>query len=384
MKFIQRIIVLFLITFFLVFPSKIAAQTTQEVKIAFIGDSAAGSSFKQVLNLIKGENVQLILQQGDLGYSAGASGWTAAVNSVFPASFPFLASDGNHDDWGTYVPFFQAKLNAMGVTPTGSLSSSSYAVVYKGIKIVFTKEGGNPTFIDQQFTGDTSAWRICSWHKNQKMMQVGGKGDEQGWGDYENCRKHGAIVATGHEHSYGRTKTLTNTQNQTIDSSCPNANQVCVAPGKTFVFHSGIGGNGIRDQASQASLPYWAKVYTTNQNAQYGALFITFNAGGNPNLAKGYLKNISGQTVDQFDVVRAGVNVTVPPVTSGPTITIPADCAIAKSFGDANCDRTVNLADFEIWRKEFTKLLTTKSADFNKNGTVDISDFETWRSNYLK
>lgn len=35
---------------------------------------------------------------------------------------------------------------------------------------------------------------------------------------------------------------------------------------------------------------------------QFGAQFITFNVDGNPKKARGYLKNVSGTTIDTFDI----------------------------------------------------------------------------------
>ncbi len=67
-------------------------------------------------------------------------------------------------------------------------------------------------------------WKICSWL-------------------YETCKDLGAIIATAHEHSYQRTRTLTSMKDQVVDASCPDPNAVCVAtgsPGKSFVFVSGL------------------------------------------------------------------------------------------------------------------------------------------------
>src|SRR5437764_2670549 len=72
-------------------------------------------------------------------------------------------------------------------------------------------------------------------------MQVGNRPDGVGWGAYEACRKGGAIIATAHEHSYARTRTLSNTQTQTVDAAWPDANTLRVVPGSTFVFHAGLG-----------------------------------------------------------------------------------------------------------------------------------------------
>jgi hypothetical protein len=149
-------------------------------------------------------------------------------------------------------------------------------------------------------------------------MQVGGKGDEMGWTVYETCRQKGAIIITGHEHTYHRTKTMTNTQTQTIDASCSSGSTLCVGPGRTFVTVVGTGGTGLREQirctptsstppfpslnTSDTSCPIWASIYTTNQGANFGAQFITFNVGGNPKKATGYFKDIAGNTIDTFTI----------------------------------------------------------------------------------
>lgn len=51
--------------------------------------------------------------------------------------------------------------------------------------------------------------------------------------------------------------------------------------------------------------------------------------------------------------------------------------------GDANCDNLIDLVDFEIWRKEYTGAITTKTADFDSSGTVTLADFEIWRKGYF-
>ena len=48
-------------------------------------------------------------------------------------------------------------------------------------------------------------------------MQIGAKEDSTGWEVYENCKNHGAIIATAEEHSYHRTKTIVDIENQIVD-----------------------------------------------------------------------------------------------------------------------------------------------------------------------
>jgi hypothetical protein len=91
-----------------------------------------------------------------------------------------------------------------------------------------------------------------------------------------------------------------------------------VGPGRTFVAVVGTGGTGLRAQVrctptattapfrslntSDPSCPIWASIYTMDQGARFGALFITFNVGGNPKKAHAYFKDIGGKVVDPFDI----------------------------------------------------------------------------------
>jgi hypothetical protein len=209
-----------------------------------------------------------------------------------------------------------------GITPDSlELNNEMYSLVFKGLKVVFVGEqkgSGDSVYtpyIRAQLKSDNHIWKVCSWHRNMSAMQVGDKPNDMGWGVYEACRENGAIIATAHEHSYERTKTLTSMSNQTVDPDSPNPNRLVVAPGRTFSFVSGLGGESIRVQKRclPVAPPYgcegeWAKIYTSNQNAQFGALFITFNVNGDPHKAHGYFKTISGQIVDEFDVTKESNN----------------------------------------------------------------------------
>lgn len=53
-----------------------------------------------------------------------------------------------------------------------------------------------------------------------------------------------------------------------------------------------------------------------------------------------------------------------------------------KSNGDANCDNKIDLADFEVFRKEYLGISSAKSADFNADGKINLIDFEIWRRSF--
>src|SRR5206468_4320950 len=292
-----------------------AIPTDPNLKVAFIGDSGNGTGFRRVLELIKSEGAHLVLHQGDFDYDENAGKFFQTIDSVLGREFPYFASVGNHDadTWregcwdrdGCYARFLKARMARLGVTPDDpDLDDQMYSVTYRGLKMVFVGDGGARAgdkvyapYVRAQLASDDHIWRICSWHKNQRAMQVGGKDDEIGWRVYETCKDLGAIIATAHEHSYQRTRTLTSMREQIADASCSDPNTICLAegsPGKSFVFVSGLGGHSVRDQERclPATFPYgckgeWAKIYTRNQGATFGALFIIFNINGNPAKARG-------------------------------------------------------------------------------------------------
>ena len=131
-------------------------------------------------------------------------------------------------------------------------------------------------------------------------------------------------------------------------------------------------------------------VYLDNETSSRGTVTIT-SSGGWDTYKIHTLSNValSAGTHDikirlnsnYFDLdyidIRTGSGAT-------PTPTIGDVFCTQKSQGDADCNGKVDLADFEIFRKEFTGSLSTKTADFNNDGLVNITDFEIWRKTFLK
>lgn len=293
-------------------------STPPNLKVAFIGDQGNGAAALAVLGLIRDEDADMVLHQGDFDYEDDPEMWDATITGVLGDDFPYFASVGNHDEdsfrgSGGYQEKLSRRLGRVsGASCIGDLGVKS-ACRYQGLFFVLSGAGtmgrGHEDYIREQLAADNSIWRICSWHKNQTALQLGEKDDDVGWGPYEACREAGAIIATGHEHTYSRTKTLVSTRRQTVDPDWSDPLSVRVAPGATFVFVSGLGGYGIRnqDRCLPAAYPYgcngeWASIYTSDQGAQYGALFIEFHVDGDPNRARGYFKNIDGEVVDEFTI----------------------------------------------------------------------------------
>lgn len=331
-RFLQRrFMLLGLAAFASMSVSTLLAQTSQtpiNFKVAFIGDQGTGANALAVLNLIKTEGAQTVVHSGDFDYGDNAAAWDNLITSVLGANFPYFASIGNHDKsnfYGTngYQSFLIARMNRLGITWDGDLGVKS-AFTYNGIFFVLTAPGvtgnGHDIYIRDRLAADNSIWSISSWHKNMKLMQVGDKGDDTGWPVYEEARKGGAIIATAHEHSYSRTHLLSSCQNQTVAST---SNTLVLAKddlntpadeGRSFVFVSGLGGKSIRSQ--KLSGAWWASIYTSTQNATYGALFGEFNYNGQPDMARFYFKAINGAQPDAFFVKSSVTPPAAPAISS--------------------------------------------------------------------
>jgi uncharacterized protein (TIGR03437 family) len=280
--------------------------TPANFKIAFFGDQGLGSGSVAVLNLIRNEGAQALVLLGDFDYHDNPSSWENQLNGALGVNFPVLGIIGNHDvsRWGGSTGYQQRLKDRMartGISWIGDLGVQS-TVRYKGITFIQVAPGvtgsGHEAYLRDQLNASDTIWNVASWHKCMRKMQVGGKPDETGWGVYEEARKGGAIIATAHEHSYSRTHLLSDVQNQMVANA---SNTLNIAFGRSFGFVSGLGGHSIRDQ--QLSGPWWASIYTSNQSANHGALFATFNLNGVANKASFYFKDISGRIPDRFDVI---------------------------------------------------------------------------------
>ena len=287
-----------------------------KLKVAFIGDSSAGPDFQRVLALIRGEHSDAVVHLGDATYEGDTpEKFWEVVDRELGHDFPYFLAEGNHDaaQWpGLSSHALEHARKAGAVTGETSVADPRFAAIYKGVSLVFLGQAVNdddPRYIIDRFSRDQHIWKICGWHKNQTALQLGGKGNGMGWGVYESCRQMGALIMTGHEHSYHRTRTLANMVEQEVDGTCSDASHLCAGPGAVPVFVSGLGGRSIRVQGRclPSVYPYgckgeWAFAYTSTQQAQFGALFITFDPEGDPRKAHGYFRTIDGKVVDQFEL----------------------------------------------------------------------------------
>jgi hypothetical protein len=287
-----------------------------------------------VLNLIKDEGAAAVVHNGDFDYADNPTTWDDRITRILGANYPYFAIIGNHDaaawngssGYAAKIAARHSRVSSMNCS--GELGIEA-TCKFRGLHLVescvgtsewnSTRCAANSTtqvnFIKNSLANDSSVWSICNWHKNQNDMQVGGKSDEVGWNAYRECMNAGAMVATGHEHSFSRTRVLTDVGNRNAGHGFTGEYDVMrLGPGQNFVFTSGLAGVGLRDYeaATHDDDTWWSSYYTSNKwmkngvvqsgTATYGALFIRFHVDGDPKKARAYFKDVNGRLADEFTI----------------------------------------------------------------------------------
>lgn len=284
--------------------------------VAFLGDQGLTKDARDVLQLVKDEGAAAVLHQGDFDYQDDPAAWEAQIDAVLGPDFPYFAVAGNHDEdafygRGGYQERIARRLERLGIPWRGE-PGLHCAVRWKGLLLLFAGPDVlglagevEAAFLRDELRRDDGAWRICSWHKNQRAMQPGDKGDETGWEVYEESRRGGALIMTGHDHEYGRTHLLSSCREQTFVP--PDGQPLALGrddpatpedEGRTIVVVSGIGGKSVREQRRKGD--WWACVSSKTSGGRAGALFGVFNVQGDPRLARFYFKDLSGEVLDEY------------------------------------------------------------------------------------
>jgi predicted phosphodiesterase len=307
--------------------------------VAFIGDQGNNEDAQAVLALIKNEGAQAVVHNGDFDYANSPSGWVTMIDGGLDASFPYFAVFGNHEG-AVQTGYAQALANrANGIPEMRDNCTGTYgyntSCNFRGIRIVQScvglgeldpircgKDAAQPiNHIHDSLANDNSIWSICNWHKVQAQMTVGDNTDEAGWQAYQECMNAGAIVITAHNHTYSRSYTLTDIANTNVSANkgaIGTHDVMQVGPGRTFALVVGIGGRALytRKAAPEA---WWASYYTDTRwrqsgttgdgllspSGKQGALFIKFNAGGDPRRAEAWVKDVTPITpriMDTFTI----------------------------------------------------------------------------------
>ena len=330
-------------------PARANIFTPKKLKIALIGDSGRKEGFGKVLDLIKREGAEMTVHLGDLAYDErnpdAPQMFEDQINSVFGPSYPYLFLVGNHDvgHWFQQKPIGYSEILKRRIQNAPDLHCEGEPGVkasctYKGLFFVISGVGTFDVRHEEHIVQALShakdhVWRICSWHKNQHDMQAGRKASEVGWEAYKLCQRAGAMIITGHEHSYARTKNLRHIGHRSRDHGAfGDPASLVLGLGKTFNVVTGLGGKSLRTfNCRHEKRAWWATVFTDNflmQNGaivhnecrddappralsakpggpthyNFGALFIEFHVDGDQRMAKAEFKTIDGLVIDRFSI----------------------------------------------------------------------------------
>jgi 2',3'-cyclic-nucleotide 2'-phosphodiesterase (5'-nucleotidase family) len=74
------------------------SPSAPSIKVAFIGDQGLNSESKKVLQLIKAEQAEIVLDQGDFDYANNPEAWQQQINDILGPAFPYFSTLGNHEE----------------------------------------------------------------------------------------------------------------------------------------------------------------------------------------------------------------------------------------------------------------------------------------------
>jgi len=298
----------------------------KDLLVALVGDMGSGSKPRSVYKLILEEKADFLIIPGDFDYKHSPKGFEDDINAVLGADYPVFPAIGNHDTkkWKEYQANFKARLAKIpGAVCTGDLGVAA-SCTYRGLHFVLSgvattgSKAKHEEFLAAALAADNSPWSLCVWHKNQTDFQAGDKPSDVGWKAFQHCQADGSIVVMAHEHSYARTRTLTDIGNKSGNHGATGMPELLeVGPGSTFSVVTGLGGKSIRawEAKLHKSDGWWGTLYASDYfrkngvemkkpASNVGALFIRFNVGGDPSAAEGYFKTVDGDLIDEFDIIR--------------------------------------------------------------------------------
>jgi hypothetical protein len=292
------------------------SEMPNNYKVVFIADQGLSNNSKALLTFIRNSSPDLVLHQGDFDYVGKHFGvpcdlddptlFFKQIDDYLGSDIPLLACVGNHDlpKWSEYKRIMIERLEKWDLARncTGEYGEK-FTCVFYDMTVVFSSVGtlakDHETYITETLSlNDKTTWKVCSWHKNMRKYQAGSKSDETGYGVYDACRKYGAIIATGHEHSYSRTHLMDDYEKGIVASKDLNLKK-----GKSFAFVSGVGGMPTRTtDASLVQQSFMAVAFGKQDGLSSGGLFCTLKIDGVPGKGKCQFIDINGKVWDEFQM----------------------------------------------------------------------------------
>ena len=294
-----------------------SSKDKNALRVAYVSDQGMSNGTNLVMQQIAAFKPDLVIQNGDFDYQDDPKGWMKMIDSHLPVSVPFLAVIGNHDvkEYQEYQRRLVKRLKKGGFLDScfGAIGIVYFCNIY-GMLVTFSHAGTiGSGFDDLQESlmesymdlvkSEPAAikWRVCSFHKVMHDYQAGKKPDESGYEIYETCRKFGAMIVNGHEHSYSRTRNMLDYPGHVFDES-GDPDQMQLRPGINFAVITGMGGFGRNPATEEArSNKWWAKIVAPDyeENVLDGALYCVYEGKTE---ASCEWKDTSGKVWDSFHI----------------------------------------------------------------------------------
>lgn len=323
--------------------------SVREFKVAVLGDTGAKINFPKVLKLIADEQSNLVLINGDFGYSASASTWKSVLQKNLDTDkYPVIGALGNHDvgflNTGRYISIFKSlrnKNNGLSVNCTGSFSIlpwmgditaadevctfGNVSIVVSAIGQIFRKSYFEHRLENKLKRIPKDHWKLVGYHYTLESMTPGLKPTENTHEFFDLIRRYGAIGAQAHTHSVMASCPISSKFDNKKPVACSphftDLNERFVAPGVGLFIDSSLGGQDVRNRSrclkhTEEGCSHLVDIITregysrtdgTTRSDFYipaGVMFFNFNVGGNPNRAYVYYKSIDGQEIFSFNLTK--------------------------------------------------------------------------------
>lgn len=284
--------------------------------IALLSNTSLQGQNQDIAEVISNNKTDILIHLGDTSTELNPNLWSEEIAKMNPTLSIFFAPgdyDVAHANWqsecqnqlGCVADVFKESIEdstfQLELPENSSLETflsnsdgiETYALVNENLHVAFiglgdfdqSKESISSTyyapFVKQTFADSQASLKICALHETRYELQVGDQANAHNWDIFEACQEAGALIVTGADGSYSRTKPLTSLVRQLplIDAATQSA---LVSSQEATVINSGLGGaiqtKQVRCRAAELNTgcnQEWASVYTTNQYSQPGALFIS-------------------------------------------------------------------------------------------------------------
>lgn len=135
---------------------RVETQRKLSTKVAFLVDAGLNKASRMVLDLLKDEEVDMVIHSGDLDYSGKASEFYASIDEVLGQDFPYFVSMGNYESkrgsgrevaWNAYQKLQKERLKRIQGLKCSVVSTRNLACYLHGVSFITSAIGVNYSYV---------------------------------------------------------------------------------------------------------------------------------------------------------------------------------------------------------------------------------------------